>query len=633
MASSSANLWVLLGLGFAGILIMTRKLKKVVKEDFGAFVERFQLLPPPQPAPPKAPHPLTGLTFAVSDVFDIDGFVTGFGNLDWVRTHEAASRTSFVVSALVEGGATCVGKTVVDEMAYSINGENRHYGTPTNPAAPVRITGGSSSGAAVAVAANLVDFSLGIDTDGGVRVPAGYCGVIGFRPSYGSVSHMGIIPVSSSFDTVGWFAKDPNILRRVGHVLLQVPFALQRNPRNIIIADDCFQLLKIPVDRVAQVVIKSTEKIFGRQALKHENLGDYLDSKVLSLKAFQSKKLNGEVKSSSIRSLTNVMQLVKRHEFKHIHEEWISSVKPTLNPIIAAQILKTLEMSDKEMENCNSIRNEMRVALNSLLKDDGILVIPTIADPPPKLGGKEILSEDYLSRAYSLLSLASVSGCCQVTVPLGFHGKCPVSVSFVARHGGDRFLLDTVQTMYASLQEQGDKAAESKLTANVVSRETSAEIAKEKGNQAFKDKQWQKAISFYTEAIKLYGNNATYYSNRAAASSGIGKVSFCSSSFLQAEADCSAAINLDKKNVKAYLRRGTAREMLGYYKEAIEDFSYALVLEPTNKRATLSADKVKEVVFVSDRSMEASCGGFTPLKRFWDASMGRAMHEVVGSHP
>ncbi|THG21293.1 hypothetical protein TEA_008073 [Camellia sinensis var. sinensis] len=555
---------VLLGLGFAGILIMTRKLKKVVKEDFGAFVDRFQLLPPPQPAPPKAPHPLTGLTFAVSDVFDIDGFVTGFGNLDWVRTHEAASRTSFVVSALVEGGATCVGKTVVDEMAYSINGENRHYGTPTNPAAPVRITGGSSSGAAVAVAANLVDFSLGIDTDGGVRVPAGYCGVIGFRPSYGSVSHMGIIPVSSSFDTVGWFAKDPNILRRVGHVLLQVPFSLQRNPRNIIIADDCFQLLKIPVDRVAQVVIKSTEKIFGRQALKHENLGDYLDSKVPSLKAFQSKKLNGEVKSSSIRSLTNVMQLVKRHEFKHIHEEWISSVKSTLNPVIAAQILKTLEMSDKEMENCNSIRNEMRVALNSLLKDDGILVIPTIADPPPKLGGKEILSEDYLSRAYSLLSLASVSGCCQVTVPLGFHGKCPVSVSFVARHGGDRFLLDTVQTMYASLQEQGDKAAESKLTANVVSRETSAEIAKEKGNQAFKDKQWQKAISFYTEAIKLYGNNATYYSNRAAAYLELG-------SFLQAEADCSAAINLDKKNVKAYLRRGTAREMLGYYKEAIEE--------------------------------------------------------------
>ena len=68
MASKSANLWVLLGLGLAGILLITKRLKKAIKEDFGAFIGKLQLLPPPQPAPPKAPHPLTGLTFAVSDV-------------------------------------------------------------------------------------------------------------------------------------------------------------------------------------------------------------------------------------------------------------------------------------------------------------------------------------------------------------------------------------------------------------------------------------------------------------------------------------------------------------------------------------------------------------------------------------
>jgi hypothetical protein len=68
MASQAANLWVLLGLGLAGILMLTKKLKKTVREDFGAFIDKLMLLPPPQPAPPKAPHPLTGLTFAVSDV-------------------------------------------------------------------------------------------------------------------------------------------------------------------------------------------------------------------------------------------------------------------------------------------------------------------------------------------------------------------------------------------------------------------------------------------------------------------------------------------------------------------------------------------------------------------------------------
>ncbi|KAF2309121.1 hypothetical protein GH714_000665 [Hevea brasiliensis] len=537
MASNPANLWVLLGLGLAGILLMTRKLKKAIREDFGAFVEKLQLLPPPQPAPPKAPHPLTGLTFAVSDVFDIEGYVTGFGHPDWVRTHEAASWTSPVVSALVEGGATCIAKTIVDELAYSINGENKHYGTPTNPAAPAYVPGGSSSGAAVAVAAKLVDFSLGVDTVGGVRIPAGFCGIIGFRPSYGAIPHFGILPVSTSLDTVGWFAKDPNVMRRVGHVLLQLPFGVQRNPRQIIIVDDCFQLLKIPVDRVAQVVIKSTEKLFGNM-------------------------------NSDIITRNGLM--------------W----KPNLD--ISAQINEILEITDTDIGIFKSIRNELRAAIDSLLKDDGILVIPTTACLPPKLGAKEMLSEDYQIRSFSLLSIASLSGCCQVTIPLGHYDKRPVSVSFIARHGGDRFLLDTIQIIYASLQEQVDMLAKSKLSPNSESKERTAEMAKEKGNQAFKDKQWQKAIGYYTEAIKLNGKNATYYSNRAAAYLELG-------SFVQAEGDCTEAISLDKKNVKAYLRRGTAREMIGYYKEAIEDFKYALVLEPTNKRAALSAERLRKL--------------------------------------
>ncbi|XP_044466681.1 translocon at the outer membrane of chloroplasts 64-like [Mangifera indica] len=586
MASHAVNLWVLLGLGLAGIILVTKKLKKNIKEDFGAFVEKLQLLPPPPPAPPKAPHPLTSLTFAVSDLFDIEGYVTGFGHPEWASTSGSASRTATAVSTLVEGGATCVGKTVVDDLAYSINGVNKHYGTPTNPAAHARVPGGSCSGAAVAVAAKLVDFSLGIDTIGGVRIPASFCGILGFRSSHGAVSHMGTMPVSTSLDTIGWFAGDPNVLRRVGHVLLQLPSGIQHSPRQIIIADDCFELPKIPVDRIVQVVTKSTEKLFGRQVLKHENLGQYLSSSVPSLKLFH--KTNGEVKTSSIRVLGNIMRFIQRNEFKYNHEEWITSVKPTLDPTISAQIYDTLETSTTEIENCKSVRNEMRFAMNSLLKDDRILVIPTTAYPPPKVGGKELLSEDYQNSAFSLLSIATISGCCQVTVPLGYHDNCPVSVSFVAKHGDDRFLLDTLQNMYKSLQEQVDVVVTSKSLNNAINKEQSAEIAKEKGNQAYKEKQWQKAISFYTEAIKLNGNNATYYSNRSAAYLELG-------SFLQAEADCTKAINLDKKCVKAYLRRGTAREMLGYYTEAVEDFQYALVLEPTNKRAAMSADRLRKV--------------------------------------
>ncbi|XP_076899678.1 translocon at the outer membrane of chloroplasts 64-like [Bidens hawaiensis] len=583
--ASAPNLWVLLGLSLAGILLMTKKLKKAVKADFGAFVEKLQILPPPQPAPPKAPHPLTGLTFAVSDLFDINGFVTGFGNPDWQRTHEAASQTSAVVSALVDGGATCVGKTVVDDMSFGISGENRHYGTPTNVVAPARIPGGSCSGAAVAVAAKLVDFSLGVDTVGGIRQPAGYGGVFGFRPSYGAVSHLGVIPVSTSFDTVGWFATDPSILHRVGQVLLQGSFTGQRNPRNVIIADDFFQLSKVPINRLTQVVIRSTENLFGKQVLKHEILSDYIASRVPSLKTLDYNKSNGDAKFSSLKSLANIMHLLRRHEFSHNHSDWINTVKPTLDPLISAQVQERPELSDKDIESFIAVKNELRAALNALLKDDGVLVIPTVSSSPPKLGAKELSSQDYLLTEFSLTALASVSGCCQVVVPLGLYDNYPVSVSLLAKHGSDRFLLDTLQTMHASLlQKLADEAGKSK-SPNDISKEAAAETAKEKGNAAFKVKNWPKAIVFYTEAIKLNSNTATYFNNRAAAYLEL-------RSFKLAEEDCTKAINLDKKNVKAYLRRGTAREMLGFYKEAIEDFRYALVLEPTNKRAAMSADRL-----------------------------------------
>ncbi|KAF5805504.1 putative tetratricopeptide-like helical domain superfamily, acetyltransferase A, auxiliary subunit [Helianthus annuus] len=139
----------------------------------------------------------------------------------------------------------------------------------------------------------------------------------------------------------------------------------------------------------------------------------------------------------------------------------------------------------------------------------------------------------------------------------------------------------------AFVQKLADEAGKSK-TSNDVSKEAAAEIAQEKGNAAFKAKSWQKAIGFYTDAIKLNSTTATYFSNRAAAYLEVG-------SFILAEADCTKAIDLDKKNVKAYVRRGTAREMLGSYKKAIEDFRYALVLEPTNKRAAVSADRLTKL--------------------------------------
>ena len=183
--------------------------------DFGAFVPGPRLT-----MAPTAAGPLNGLRFAVKDLIDVAGTATGGGNPDWLKTHEAPAMSAPAVTALLAAGATLHGKTITDELAFGLEGANAHYGTPVNPACPDRIPGGSSSGSGVAVAARLVDFALGTDTGGSVRVPASFLGIFGFRPSHGAVSVDGVIPFSPSYDTVGWFARDIATLKLAGDALL-----------------------------------------------------------------------------------------------------------------------------------------------------------------------------------------------------------------------------------------------------------------------------------------------------------------------------------------------------------------------------------------------------------------------------
>src|SRR5215207_7948504 len=149
---------------------------------------------------------LDGLSFAVKDLIDIGGYKTGCGNPSWGDTHPLASMNAVCVEQLLDAGARCVGKTVSDELAFSLLGENHFYGTPLNPKAPDRVPGGSSSGSASAVACGLLDFALGPDTGGSVRVPANNCGVWGMRPSHGFISVAGVNPLAPTFDTVGILA-------------------------------------------------------------------------------------------------------------------------------------------------------------------------------------------------------------------------------------------------------------------------------------------------------------------------------------------------------------------------------------------------------------------------------------------
>src|SRR5467141_1862666 len=171
----------------------------------------------------RAGGPLSGLTFAAKDLFDVAGHPTGGGNPDWARQNPVPTRHAWAVQHLLDAGATLIGKTITDEVSLGIVGENAFYGTPVNPRAPDRVPGGSSSGSAAAVAAGLCDTALGTDTGGSVRVPASYCGLYGIRPTHGRIASAGMMPHVPSADTVGWFARDATMLARVGAAMLGGP--------------------------------------------------------------------------------------------------------------------------------------------------------------------------------------------------------------------------------------------------------------------------------------------------------------------------------------------------------------------------------------------------------------------------
>ncbi|XP_078429665.1 translocon at the outer membrane of chloroplasts 64-V [Wolffia australiana] len=595
--TSTTKVLIIAGIGVAGAIIIAQVFRRRrngdnyildSKEDFGAFIERFDLLPDPQPPPPAARHPLADLRFAISDNFDVKDFVTGFGNPDWRRMHDPASSTAVVVSCLLKHGATCVGRTVMDELAFGLTGENAHYGTPMNPYVMQAMPGGSSSGSAVAVAAGLVDFALGTDVVGCVRIPASHCGVFGFRPSHGIFSMSGVLLNSTSLETPGLLARDVSVLHRVGHVLLQAPMSAPKRKRRFIIADDCFQLSRVLKEKTIYVLKKAVESLSGYQQPEHVNIGQYIASNVPSLKAFFEPSSNMQKGISALKAISAAMLQLQKYEFKTNHEEWIQKVQPKLGPAISCRVHSAMEHTHENIKSLYKVRTELRSALNSLLKD-GILVIPTVPDIILWSRSKKKLSLDFEDRAFSLLSIAAMSGCCQVSIPLGKHEENPISFSFLASHGADKFLLDTVLDINPSLQKQAEIASALPPSSDENGDMDASELLKEKGNAAFKGKLWNKAVSYYSEAIKLNRDCATYYCNRAAAYLELG----C---FQQAEADCSQAIMLDKKNVKAFLRRGTARESLLSYRDAAQDFRHALVLEPLNKTALAAEKRLRKLM-------------------------------------
>jgi amidase len=364
--------------------------------------------------------PLAGLTFAAKDVFAVAGVAACFGNPTWRETHARATATAPAVQACLRAGAALVGVTVTDELALSLTGENHHYGTPVNTRCPERVPGGSSSGSAAAVAAGMVDFALGTDTGGSVRVPASHCGIFGFRPTHGAVSTEGVLPLAPRFDTVGWFAREASVLERVGEALLPPGGAVPRAPSRLL----------FPVD-VSAWVDPESFAVFEQQAvalaarLRRPVAAAGLDSTVAPMDAWLDTYLT-----------------LQNAEAAALHRDWIAATRPAFGSLIGGRIANALAgRATADQARAEAACGALRARLGGLITDGAWLLWPSAASIAPLRGSPDPFSNALTGRALTLNALASLAGLPQVSLPLGEVEGCPIGVSIVAPAGCDRALL------------------------------------------------------------------------------------------------------------------------------------------------------------------------------------------------
>lgn len=383
--------------------------------DDGAFV------PGPRVRRPGARSgPLQGLRFAAKDLFDVAGEVTSYGNPDWARTHAPAAGTAPAVSALLDAGAELVGKTKTVELAYGLTGENVWHGTPLNPRAPDRFPGGSSCGSASAVASGEVEFALGSDTGGSVRIPASYCGLYGLRPSFGAISLAGACGLAPSLDTPGWFARDADTMARVGNVLL--PGGGDGAPGPLLWVEEVWDNAGPAVAETHAGVVAQLEARFG-PALRIRLLPEGTAQLYAHFGAVQGTEAWATLGG------------------------WVQATSPAFGPGVGERFATARAVPPGRAQAGRVFRQALQARVRPLLEGGAVLVYPTSPCPAPLLASTPEEQLAVRERTIGITAIAGFCGLPELSMPGAQLDGAPLGLSLVAAPGRDRMLLALARTM------------------------------------------------------------------------------------------------------------------------------------------------------------------------------------------
>jgi len=370
----------------------------------------------------RASGPLAGLTFAAKDLFDVAGYPTGGGQPFVLARSGIKNRHAQSVQKLLDAGARFVGKTVTDELAFSMNGQNAHFGNPINGAAPDRITGGSSSGSASAVSNRLCDFALGTDTGGSVRAPANHCGLYGLRPTHGRVSLEGSLDLAPSFDTCGWFSRDIDTYARVADVLLGSDERPLPAKVRLLMPTEIWGLLEPEVRGALQSALDRISHAHGATQPLDHFFGDF-------------------------DALYWAFRRIQGREAWQTDGDLITRYHPPLGPGVKERFEWSRQVTDEQVNQAWEVRRQLTQKLEQALGEDGVLVMPTMPDVAPLIQQPESELENYRNNAIRMLCISGLSGLPQLSMPLASRLGAPLGISLLGPRGRDRSLIAMAQAL------------------------------------------------------------------------------------------------------------------------------------------------------------------------------------------
>ncbi|MDW6005391.1 amidase [Vibrio mangrovi] len=369
---------------------------------------------------------LSGLSFVFKDLFDVAGYTTGAGNPAWLESHPPAKSTSPLIEALLSAGAICRGRVQTDELAYSLNGQNIHYGTPENPAAPGCIPGGSSSGSAVAVAQGDVDFSIGTDTGGSVRIPASYCGLFGLRPTLGKFDLSNCFELAKSFDTAGFFARDLPVLKSVYSEL-----SAEKVP------DFAGNIPTLYLDRL--LAQQLSEDRYQRMHDRCRWAGIALEEKDFITQS-----------DWTLDELSLLFRTIQGYEIIQKHGRWLTDNEMTLDPAILERVKWARTISDEAYEQGKIRQKAFRLWLYAQLDEHGgVWLVPTTPAGPPSLDISPEAMAAYRSELMGLTAIAGLAGFPQLHMPFQGMSDGPCGISLLGLPNEEAQLLAIASQLMA----------------------------------------------------------------------------------------------------------------------------------------------------------------------------------------